>query len=114
MSADATGKHVQVETRFPWHKRSLSTVLIIRRKRRSSTPQHRDYHVGWCLLGPPLSRPRSGDDDREVCAHLALKLHAVAAFEGQDFARLVGAGDFEAEPLDDLAHLRDLLGVGLG
>ncbi len=35
----------------------------------------------------------------------------VAAFQRQDFPRLVGAGDFEPQSFDDLARPADLLGV---
>src|SRR3974390_2254299 len=43
-----------------------------------------------------------------------LEIHLVAALKRQDLARFIGRGDFEAEALDDLAHLGDLLRVGLG
>src|SRR5256885_3043173 len=41
------------------------------------------------------------------------EIHLVAALEHQDFARLIGRRDLEAEALDDLTRLGDLLRVRL-
>ena len=42
-----------------------------------------------------------------------LEIHLVATLERQNFTRLVGRCDLKAQTLDDLAHVGDLLGIGL-
>src|SRR5579872_4064619 len=42
------------------------------------------------------------------------KRHLIATLERENLARLVGRGDLVAEAFEDLAHLRDLLGIRFG
>src|ERR1041384_3591613 len=51
----------------------------------------------------------AGDDGLCVARARDLQIHLVAALEHQDLARLVGGRDLQAQPLDDLARLGDLL-----
>src|SRR5262245_43182807 len=45
---------------------------------------------------------------------LGLEGHLITALEFQDVSGFVAGGDLEAQPRDDLAYLRDLLGVAAG
>src|SRR4029079_5018245 len=92
-----------------WEIGRPNLPLILRSERGTREPRRiwapKRIHRSFEARG----RKRTGSSGRR-----ASEIHLVAALERQDFARLVGRGDFEAEALDDLAHLGDLLRVRLG
>src|SRR3954454_3625880 len=63
-------------------------------------PRSTPVHLGQTHRREPPGRERT-----------RLEIHPVAALELQDLAGLVRGRDLEAEALDDLARLHDLLGV---
>jgi hypothetical protein len=80
-----------------------------------------ESEVGWGTSGtielrkkePHRALPEGGEGFRTAArpANAPLERDLVAALEGEDFAGLVGGRDGEAEALDDLAGLPDLLGI---
>src|SRR5581483_3390748 len=67
---------------------------------------------GWM---DPRDKPEDDSDNRvSIRSAIGSERDLVAALELQNLAGLVGGGDLEAQSLDDLAHLRHLLGVALG